>query len=37
MNTKRSKLYIGMLLIMTTISMQDLYAQAIEINDFYGW
>jgi len=37
MNTKRSKLYIGMLLIMTTISMQDLYAQAIEINGFYGW
>jgi hypothetical protein len=37
MNTKNNSLFFAMLLIMTTLSIQDLHAQVIELNGFYGW
>ena len=37
MNSKNSRLFLAIILFITGISTQDLYAQAIEINGFYGW
>jgi hypothetical protein len=37
MNSKNNSLFFAMLLIMTTLSIQDLHAQVIELNGFYGW
>jgi len=37
MNTKKNILFIAILLIMTGIGIQDLHAQVIELNGFYGW
>ena len=37
MNTKNNSLFIAMLLIITGIGIQDLHAQVIELNGFYGW
>jgi hypothetical protein len=37
MNSKNNSLFITMLLILTTLSFQDLNAQVIELNGFYGW
>ncbi|MBE9516939.1 MAG: hypothetical protein IMY68_00175 [Bacteroidetes bacterium] len=37
MNTKNNRLFLAIILFITGISTQDLYAQAIEINGFYGW
>ena len=37
MNTKKNRLFIAMLLIMVTISIQEITAQTLEINGFYGW
>jgi len=37
MNSKNSRLFLAIILFITGISIQDLYAQAIELNGFYGW
>jgi len=37
MNTKKNILFITMLLFFTGISIQNLHAQVIELNGFYGW
>ncbi len=37
MNTKNNSLFIAMLLIVTGIGIQDLHAQVIEFNGFYGY
>ena len=37
MNSKNSRLFLAIILFITGISTQDLYAQAIELNGFYGW
>lgn len=37
MNTKKSRLFIALLLIMTILSIKNTNAQTIELNGFYGW
>jgi hypothetical protein len=37
MNTKRTRLLIAMLLITISLSIQEISAQAIELNGFYGY
>lgn len=37
MNNKNSRFFLAIILFITGISTQDLYAQAIELNGFYGW
>jgi len=37
MNTKKNRLFLTMLLIMSTFCIHNLRAQTVEINGFYGW
>lgn len=37
MNTKKNRLFIAMLLIMLSISIQEISAQSLEIHGFGGW
>ena len=37
MNLQKSGIFISILLVTTLIGIQDLHAQAIELNGFYGW
>ena len=37
MKSKNSRFFIAMLLVLVTLGIQDLSAQTLEINGFYGW
>jgi len=37
MKTKKHRIFIATLLIMVSLSFQEISAQALEINGFYGW
>ncbi len=37
MNTRINRIFIAMLLIMTSFGVQSIWAQTVELNGFYGW
>ncbi|RLD91948.1 MAG: hypothetical protein DRJ13_17060, partial [Bacteroidetes bacterium] len=37
MKSKNSRFFIVMILVLVTLGIQDLSAQTLEINGFYGW
>ena len=37
MNLRKNRIFFAILLVITMIGIQDLHAQSIELNGFYGW